>query len=231
MNRRVPWLSLSLAFSVALASGCQKAAENTNTAVASPSPATETIDAGAIQAELTRIENDWPRIIKEKDVDALKRVEADNVVFVYPDGSLGDKTTDIRDIESAAVTADSWEIADLKITVLDKDSAIASGRSIVKNGKYRMPDGKSMDISGQYRFIDTFSRRNGEWKLVAAAATPIREMGAATSPSPVSKASPTVAASPGVSPVPAGSPGIRPIRPIIVPPPKLRVSPVPKPTP
>jgi hypothetical protein len=230
MNRRVPWLSLSLAFSVALASGCQKAAENTNTAVASPSPATETIDAGAIEAELTRIENDWPRIIKEKDVDALKRIEADNVVFVYPDGSVGDKTTDIRDIESSAVTADSWEIMDLKITVLDKDAAIASGRSVVKNGKYRMPDGKSIDISGQYRFIDTFTRRNGEWKLAAAAATPIRELGATASPSPGSKASPT--ASPAVSPVPGASPGIRPVRPpIILPPPKLRVSPVARPTP
>ncbi|HEY8188882.1 MAG TPA: nuclear transport factor 2 family protein [Pyrinomonadaceae bacterium] len=224
MKRISSLLALSLAFSIVLLSGCQKAAENTNTVATTPSPATETIDAAAIETELMRIENDWPRVIKEKDVDAVKRVEADNGVFVYPDGSVGDKATDVRDIESGALTADSWEVMDLKVIVLNKDAATVSGRSVVKNGKYRMPDGKTMDISGQYRFVDTFARRNGEWKLVAGASTPIREAGAAASPSPASKPTPTVAASPAAT----ASPRIRPLPPIIVPP-RLRVSPTPRP--
>ena len=223
MKRRGSWVVLSLGFSLVLLSGCQKAAEDTNRAAA-PSPTTETIDTAAIETELLRLENDWPRVIKEKDIEAVKRLEADDGVFVYPDGTVGDKTTDVKDMENGALSADSWEMMDLKVTVLNKDAAVVSGRSVVKNGKYKLPDGKSIDISGQYRFIDTFARRKGEWKLVAGAATPIRQPAAATSPSPETKASP--AASPAVT----ASPAIRPLPPVKIPP-RVKVSPVVKPTP
>ena len=231
MKRKGFWVVLALMFSLVLLSGCQKAAEDTNRAAAAPSPKTETIDTAAIETELLRIENDWPRVLKEKDAEAVKRVEADDGIFVYRDGSVGDKATDVKDIESGALSADSWEIMDLKVTVLNKDAAVVTGRGAVKNGKYKMPDGKSIDISGQYRFIDTFARRNGEWKLAASASTPIIE--------PVATASPTVkpssatTPSPAVKPSPAmtASPATRPLPPIRVVPPKVKLSPVVKPTP
>lgn len=226
---------LSLVFSLVLLSGCQKAVENTNTATtatpATPatSPIAETVDTAAIETALLRIENDWPRVIKEKDVEAVKRVEADDGVFVYPDGTVGDKNTDIKDMESGALTAESWEVMDLKVNVLSNDAAVVSGRSVVKKGKYKLPNGKSINISGQYRFIDTFARRNGEWKLVAGAATPIRQPVASASPtaSPAAKASPSAEASPaaGASPRPTR----RPLPPIRVPSPRL--SPATNPTP
>lgn len=204
---------LPVAFSLVLFSGCQKAAEETNRAAAAPSPTTETIDTATIETELLRIENDWPRAIKEKDFEAVKRVEADDGVFVYPDGTIGGKATDVQDMERGALSADSWEVTDLKVNVLNKDAAVVSGRSVVKNGKYKTPEGKSIDISGQYRFIDTFARRNGEWKLVAGASTPIREPGPTASPtvkasaaaaaSPAMRASPAAAASPAMTASPA----------------------------
>lgn len=192
---------LPVAFSLVLFSGCQKAAEETNRAAAAPSPTTETIDTATIETELLRIENDWPRAIKEKDFEAVKRVEADDGVFVYPDGTIGGKATDVQDMERGALSADSWEVTDLKVNVLNKDAAVVSGRSVVKNGKYKTPEGKSIDISGQYRFIDTFARRNGEWKLVAGASTPIREPGPTASPTV--KASAAAAASPAMTASPA----------------------------
>lgn len=229
MKRRGSWFVLSLVFSLVLLSGCQKAADDTNRAAA-PCPTPETINTAAIETELLRIENDWPRIVKEKDVEAVKRVEADDGVFVYPDGTIGDKNTDIQDMERGALTADSWEVMDLKVIVLDKDAAVVSGRSDVKNGKYKMPDGKTINISGQYRFIDTYARRNGEWKLVAGATAPIREPVAAASPSPASKASPPAGASPatGASPAVAASPATRPVRTAT---PRPKVSPAVQPTP
>ena len=201
---------LLVAFSLVLFSGCQKAAEDTNRAAAPPSPTAETINTAAIETELLRIENDWPRVIKEKDVEAVKRVEADDGVFIYPDGTIGDKATDVQDMERGALSADSWEVMDLKVNVVNKDAAVASGRSVVKNGKYKTPEGKSIDISGQYRFIDTFARRNGEWKLVAGASTPIREPGPTASPtvkaSPAAAASPAMKASPAMTASPATKP-------------------------
>src|SRR5713226_1339328 len=110
---------------------------NTNTAstnaVATPEA---TPDKAAISAELTRIENDWPRIIKDHDAATVKRIEADDAVFVYPDGSIGDKAADVKDMESGALTADTWEVSEVKVNVLGSDLAVVSGRSIVKGGKY-----------------------------------------------------------------------------------------------
>jgi hypothetical protein len=209
MKRKGVLAVFCLGFSLMILSGCQPATETNRSAQeANTNSGKETVDTASIQAELMRIENDWPRVVKEKDVAAVQRVEADDAVFIYPDGSMGDRAQDVKDMETGALTAESWEIADLKVNVLDKDSAVVSGRSIVKNGKYKMPDGKVIDISGQYRFIDTFARRNGEWKLVAGASVPVRQPAAAASPtttaSPAAaKTGPATAASPATHASPA----------------------------
>jgi ketosteroid isomerase-like protein len=198
---------LSVGVSLLLLSGCQPPAKDTN--VAGPAPNTnsgrETVDKPSIEAALLRIENDWPRVIKEKDAEAVRRVEADDVVLVYPDGALGDKALDVKDMETGALSADSIEMADLKVNVLSGDAAVVSGRTIVKNGKYKMADGKSIPISGQYRFIDTFAKRNGEWKQVAGASAPIRQPVPDASPaaSPAAKTSPATTTSPAAKAPPA----------------------------
>jgi hypothetical protein len=183
--------------------GCAGQNSNTNkVSMATPEP---TPDKAAITTELTKIENDWPRIIREHDVAAVKRIEADDAVFVYPDGSLGDKAQDIKDMEAGALSADSWEVADIKVNVLDDDDAVVSGRSIVKGGKYKMPDGKIQDISGEFRWLDTYSRRNGQWQEVAGATTPIpKNATASASPSP--KASPAASGTPAMKATPAAKP-------------------------
>jgi hypothetical protein len=189
--------------------------QNTNTNTVSMATPTPTPDKAAIEAELTKIENDWPRIIKEHDVATVRRIEADDAVFVYPDGSLGDKAQDVKDMEAGSLSADSWEVLDLKVNVLDNDSAVVSGRNLVKGGKYKMPDGKIQDISGEYRYVDTFVRRNGQWQVVAGAATPVQK-GASATPTP--KASPSPGASPKAMPAPRSTPA-------------LKGTPVPKPSP
>lgn len=207
MKRNGFLAGLCMLLSLFILSGCQPAADTNPAAAPNSNSGKETVDTAAIQAELLRIENDWPRVVKERDVAAIRRVEADDAVFVYPDGSTGDKATDIKDMETGALTADSFEMLDLKVNVISGDAAIVSGRSVVTNGKYKMPDGKSMDISGQYHFIDTFARRNGEWKLVAGASTrimaPTPTASPAASGSPASKASPATAASPAANMAPA----------------------------
>jgi ketosteroid isomerase-like protein len=195
---------------------CQPSQPDTNRAAPTGTPNTnsegETVNRAAIDSELMRIENDWPRVLREKDVEAIRRVEADDIVIVYPDGQLGNKQQDIQDMQSGALSAEAWEVTDLKVNIIDKDAAVVSGRSIVKGGKYKGPDGKVVDISGQYRFVDTFARRNGEWKLVGSAAAPIMKPVAGSSPSPGSspaaKASPTAKAPP--APTKSASPYVKP---------------------
>ena len=198
MKRNACLATLLLALLVVIQPACQQAEAPTNRAAPEPAAAA-TPDIAAIERELLRIENDWPRVLRERDVAAVRRVEADDAIFIYPDGNLGDKAQDIKDFESGAITADSWELFDLKAKVLDADAAIVSGRSVVKNGKYKMADGKTIDISGEYRFIDTFVRRNGQWHIVAGASVPVRSPSPAPSPAAASP-SPTMKASPSATP-------------------------------
>ena len=196
-------LSMALLLTLSLIafglSGCQPSAPDTNRGATAPatSPTPEPVDTGAIQAELTRVENDFPRILKEKDVAAVERIEADDIVVIYPDGSVGNKAQDVTDIREGNLSADSWVIAEMKVVVIDKNAAFATGRSVVKGGKVKAPNGRTIDISGQYRWIDTFARRNGEWKLVGTIGTPVRQ------PVPEAAASPTPKASPAAVVPPA----------------------------
>ena len=197
---------------------CQPAADtNRSESLAPPNTNSgrETVDTASIEAELLRIENDWPRVVKEKDVAAVGRVEADDAIFVYPDGSVGNKQQDLNDIGGGALTADTIVMSDLTVKVLDSDAAFVTGQTEVKNGKYKTPDGKTKDISGKFRFIDTFARRNGEWQLVAGISTQITATAVASaSPaaSPAMKPSPAAKASPATTPAvkaPASTPAVK----------------------
>ncbi len=195
---------------VTLTAACtptQNANTGTNQNMATPEP---TPDKAAIVTEITRIENDWPRIIKDRDAAAIRKIEADDAVIVYPDGSLGGKEQDIKDMEAGNLSYESWDISELNVKVLDADSAVATLRLDVKNGKYKLPNGKEQNISGTYRSIDTFARRNGQWQIVASATTPVQAPAAAASPMPSASVS---------APTPKSSPVARPTRKVPPPPP------------
>lgn len=197
---------------------------STNANMATPAPV-PTPDKAAIEAELTRIEKDWPRVMKEHDAEAIRRVEADDIVEIVPDGSTTTKAQDISDVQAGTLTADSWEVAEIKVTILDSDAAFVSGRSVIKGGKIKGSGGKTIDISGEYRFIDTFARRDGLWKLVASSSVKIQQPAGAATPSPspsaspAMKATPTVKPSPTTKPTPAmkASPATKPVKPVINP--------------
>ena len=185
MNRSA--FALFVALSVVVLAGCQAAVEtNRNLAAVSSTPAKEAFDPAAIEAELLTLERDWAAATKNHDPEAVRRIVADDVVMVYPDGTSGTKVDEVRSIESGAITADGWEMLDPKVTVLDADAAFITGRSIITNGKYKDPNQKKpIDISGEYRFLDVYARRDGKWQAVASQATKI------ANPAPAVRTSPT----------------------------------------
>ena len=236
--------ALMLIFVAALASlaGCASAPNNgnANIAVATPEP---TPDKVTIETELTRIENDWPRIIEERDGATVRRIEADDVVIIYPDGSTGNKEEDAKSIEAGLFTFDSWDTLEVKVNVIDKNFAVVILHYEVKKAIVRSADGKSsMDMSGQYLSLDTFARRNGQWQFIALSSVKIKpEVLAAMpkpTPSPAMPTAPTnVAPTPAVprpsgTPRPAGTPRSSPVsRPTpAAAPPLPRQTPVPRTT-
>lgn len=156
--------------------GCQRAATETNrnAAVATASPAKERVDPAAIEAELLKLEREWMDAPKTKNAEAVRRVVADDAVLVYPDGTVATKADEVRTVEAGDVTSDSFEMLESKVTVIDADAAFIAGRSSIKNGKYKDPNTKkTIDISGEYRFLDLYAKRDGRWQVIASQATKI----------------------------------------------------------
>ena len=172
-------------------SGCQPAATDTNrnlAATASSTPAT--VNRAAIEAELIKLEREWVDAAKTNNPEAVRRIVADDALIVYGDGMTGTKADEIRLIESKAITADAMELIDPKVTVLNADAAFITARSSLKNGKFKDPNKKSaVDISGDYRILDVYARRNGTWQAVASYSTQITNPAALASPSPSPSAS------------------------------------------
>ena len=156
--------------------GCQQAATGTNRndAVAAASPAKERVDPAAIEAEVLKLEREWMDASKIKNADAVRRVVADDAVLGYPDGTVATKADEVRLVEAGEVTSDSFDMLESKVTVIDADAAFIAGRSSIKNGKYKDPNTKkTIDISGEYRFLDVYAKRDGKWQVVASQATKI----------------------------------------------------------
>jgi len=184
---------------IALTTGCtQTPNANSGTTtqnVATPEP---TPDKAAIVAEITRMENDWPRILREKDGAAVRRMEADDIILLNFIGMLGSKEQDIKDIEAGNMTFDSWEVSELNVKVIDSDAAVASLLMTITNAKYT--DGTHTDnLSGHYRAVDTFARRNGHWQVVASSVvrlTKEAEQSLSPTATPTPASTPTTKSSP-----------------------------------
>ena len=177
MNRSA--LALLIVAIVAVMNGCQPALDtNRNTAIATASPAKEKFDSAAIEAEVMKLEREWADANKTHNSEAVKRILADNAVIVYADGSTGTKDDEVKTIESGSITADSYEMVDPKVTVIDADSAFITGRGVIKNGKNVVPGQKKpIDLSGEYRFLDVYAKRDGKWQVVASQTTKILPQG------------------------------------------------------
>jgi ketosteroid isomerase-like protein len=190
----------------ALATACTQT-QNANSGMATQPASTPepTPDKAAIVAEITRMENDWPRILREKDGAAVRRTEADDVILLAYTGELGSKEQDIKDIEAGNLTFDSWDISEVNVKVIDNDAAVASLLMTIGHGKFKIDESHSEDISGHYRALDTFARRNGQWQVVASSIVKLSKeaeqaLAANAMPSPASSPTPMTKSSPRAKP-------------------------------
>jgi len=175
------------------ATGCQSPAPDTNRDAARAANVNATkpsVDTAAVSAEILKLEREWAAASQAHNSEPVKRIVAEDVVMVYPDGTTGTKSDEIASIESGTITADSWDLLEPKVTVLDENVAFINGRAIIRNGKVKDPQtNRTRDISGEYRFTDLYMRRNGTWQAVASQTTKIENPAPATeAPKPPAKA-------------------------------------------
>ncbi len=209
MNRKV--LSIALALTVAAiglaAAGCASTADtNVNSSLVTnrnTNQPAETLNVASVEADLKKIEADWSNAYKTKDAATVRRLVADDAVMTYPDGTVGNKNDEVQFAETGAFSADTWETHDEKVKVLNADAAFMTGRTVIKNGKLKDPKTQQMiDISGEYRFLDVYAKRNGNWQVIASSVTKIAAPAAAPAAAKAETAAPAKAAPTKQAPAP-----------------------------
>jgi uncharacterized protein (TIGR02246 family) len=119
------------------------------------------------EAVLMKLEQDAAAALAKKDVAGFGSVFAEDAVLTGPDGAVQTKAQLLGDIKSGALVIESSVISDMKVRVLGESAVVTY--TTTDKGKY-----KGRDISGRYRWTDTFVRRGGKWQIVAAQGTPIQ---------------------------------------------------------
>ena len=109
---------------------------------------------------LKDLELQWNGAFKNRDKDALNRILDDQFIFTDDEGQVFNKTHYI-DAAIGAIKVESYSLDEMTVRVFG-DTGVAAGRW---TGKMTI-DGK--DVSGAFRFTDTFVKRLGRWRAVAS---------------------------------------------------------------
>ncbi len=122
--------------------------------------------SASVEKELIKLENDWNDAMVKRDMATLNRVMADDWTIIDPDGIIVTKAEFLASIKSGedvftSAVGDEWKV---RVYV---DAAVVLGRWTAKE-QY-----KGKDVSGQYRYTDTWIKKAGRWQCVATAGTKI----------------------------------------------------------
>lgn len=111
-------------------------------------------------AVLTGLNEDYIRFVQQGDVAGFDRLLADDFLCSNPDGSLVDKAAFLAQT-ARPVTIRDLRAHDVRVRVLG-DVALVHARTTYTNA-----DG----TPGAGRYTDTYARRAGRWRAIAAHVT------------------------------------------------------------
>jgi ketosteroid isomerase-like protein len=123
--------------------------------------------SGKVEDQIKKLEQDWSQATIKSGAAAVDQYEADDILDTDPGGRLSDKAQDKKDLSSGDLKFESMELSDMTVHVYG-NTAVVNGTNTLK-GTY-----KGQDISGKYRFTDTWVKRNGKWQVVASQGTKIQ---------------------------------------------------------
>jgi ketosteroid isomerase-like protein len=115
-------------------------------------------------AKLTQLSNAWDQAIVAKKEAAVAGNMAEDFRIIDGYGTVDGKRKFVEDILDARLTIDPYTVEEFEVRLYG-DTALLSGRTHM-TGKY---DGKPFESN--YRYIDIYVRRGGEWKIVSVQIT------------------------------------------------------------
>ena len=120
---------------------------------------------GAEEQALYQIERDWAEASVKRDAAALDRILATEFQGNYA-GSVVNKKQMLSTLKSDASKVESEVVSEMKAVVLG-DRAVVNGLATAKSST------AGKDTSGQFRFTETFVKRDGRWQCVTGYATKV----------------------------------------------------------
>jgi hypothetical protein len=112
-----------------------------------------------IEATVKKIEHELTDSLLKSDTSAFEKYLTSDYLGVGPDGATGSKSELVSDIKSGTLKLESSNLSDIKVQVAGADMAVVIYRTNDK-GTY-----KGKDITGEYRWLDVFVKRDGKWQI------------------------------------------------------------------
>lgn len=118
-----------------------------------------------IEQYLRHMNEEWVTAMTKRDGDTLERIMADDFIFSYPlEGD--DKAQFIGDCVSGDLTVNHINREQVSVRVFGPTAILTA-----RDTSHWIYHGR--EISGQYKILNVYSKRDGEWKLCAVQACPI----------------------------------------------------------
>jgi len=109
---------------------------------------------------LKAIEQQWLDAYIKGDAAFIKGVEADDYTIVEPDGSVSTKADDVKAVTDKKFVLKTATMSDFKCRMLGDSHAVVTAAIKITG----TDDGE--DISGDYRAMDVFEKKDGKPKVV-----------------------------------------------------------------
>jgi ketosteroid isomerase-like protein len=116
--------------------------------------------SGSAEQELMKLENEWAKSVVKLDLAFMDRILADDYTWTDPAGNVHTKAEEIASMKSGQGVVTSSVNDEFKVRVYG-DAAVVTGRTTQKGMV------ESKEVSGQFRWTDTWVKLAGRWQCVA----------------------------------------------------------------
>jgi len=119
-----------------------------------------------IIAEIIELEEELRLAMLNSDIKILDELIDDSLTFVIPDGKIITKQMDLDGHIAKIQTTEELSPSEQTVQIHNDCAVVTVNMKLV--GSYN-----KIDISGQYRYLRVWSKRNKDWKVVAGSVVQI----------------------------------------------------------